>query len=102
VHRNRAIWLFTVCLALPVAWLVATTAMDGLRAVALVLGAIVSAGIMVALAWRAHRAGLLLANRCATCERPMCYTQPGEVTPPRGSEVVQARFWRCRHCGRLV
>ena len=102
MHTNRTIWALSLCLCLPVLWLVVTTPVDGVRAAALILGALMSAGVLVVWAWRAHRAGLLLPNRCGTCQRPMCYTRPGEVRPPNGSSGTKQRFWRCRHCGRLV
>ena len=102
MHTNKGIWLLSGCLVLPALWLIATTPVDDLRTVMLLCGAVVTAVGMVALAWRAHRSGVLLPNRCANCERPMCYTRPGEVTPPAGSAVTQTRFWRCRYCGRLV
>jgi hypothetical protein len=91
-----------LCLALPVLWLVWTTPIDGGRAVMLIGGGLASAGLVIGAAWRAHHAGFLLPNRCATCEHPMCYTRPGEVKPPPGSAVNKERFWRCRHCGRLL
>ena len=102
MHRNQAVWALSVCLVLPVLWLAWATCFDGSHTVLLVAGALASAIVMLILAWRAHHAGLLLANRCATCDHPMCYTRPGEVTPPSGSAVTKDRFWRCRHCGRLV
>ena len=102
MHTNHAIWMLCLCLALPVGWLAWATPIDGLRAALLIAGSVSTAGIMIGLAWRAHLAGTLLPNRCATCDQPMCYTRPGEVKPPPGSAVVKERFWRCRHCGRLV
>lgn len=102
MRPDRRIWLLLVGLALPGVWLVLTTPLDSGRAIALVSGVVVSAGVMIAFAWRAHRAGALLPNRCATCGRGMCYTRPGEVKPPPGSAITKSCFWRCRHCGRLV
>ncbi len=102
MHPDRRIWLLLVAFALPGVWLVVSTPLNSVRSVALVLGVLVSAGVFIFVAWRAHRAGALLPNRCATCGRGMCYTKPGEVKPPAGSRVNKARFWRCRHCGRLV
>ena len=102
MHPNRAIWGLSVCLALPGLWLAWTTPVDGSRAAALVAGVLATAGLMIFLAWRAHRSGFLVPNRCATCGRPMCYTRPGDLKPPAGSAVTKVCFWRCRHCGRLV
>ena len=102
MHPNHGIWLLSICLLLPGLWLAWTSPIDGLRAAFLVGGVLVTAGILVAIAWRAHRSGALLPNRCATCEHPMCYTKPGELKPPTGSKVTKERFWRCRRCGRLV
>jgi hypothetical protein len=102
VRRNRGIWAFLVCLALPALWLAGTTSVEDARSVALVGGVIATAGLTLAIAWRTHLAGALLANRCATCGHTMCYTRPGEVKPPAGSTATKNCFWRCRHCGRLV
>ena len=102
MRRNRAIWVFLVCLALPGLWLAVTTPVEDARSAALIGGVIVTAGLMIAIAWRAHLSGALLPNRCATCGRAMCYTRPGEVKPPAGSTTTKECFWRCRHCGRLV
>ena len=102
MRPNRAIWVFLVCLALPGLWLAVTSPVEDARSAALIGGVIVTAGLMIAIAWRAHRSGALLPNRCATCGQAMCYTRPGEVKPPAGSTTTKECFWRCRHCGRLV
>ena len=102
MRPERRIWVFLICLALPGLWLGVTTPLDSGRAIALVAGVLASAAVLIGFAWRAHRAGALLPNRCATCGHGMCYTRPGEVKPPAGSSVSKTRFWRCRHCGRLV
>jgi len=102
VRPDRRILFLLFALALPGLWLAVTTPLDSGRSVMLVLGVVLSGLVMMGFAWRAHRSGALLANRCATCGHAMCYTRPGEVKPPAGSSVTKECFWRCRRCGRLV
>ena len=104
MRRNLGIHILTVIVALPSVWLAVTTpVLSGGPGLALFIGAVATAATVLWLAWRAHRAGALLANRCETCEHPMALSRPGELRPPAGTDgAAGRRFWRCRHCGRLA
>lgn len=103
MRRNPGIIAFTVAVLLSLGWLASTTRLgDGGRALALFIGAVGTAVILLGLAWRAHRTGALFPNRCRTCEHAMTALRPGELRPPAEAERPSPRRWRCRHCGRLA
>lgn len=103
MKRNRGPVILTVAMALPCLWLAATGPWSGgSEAWALGAGSLVTGAMLIALLWRFHRAGKMLAHRCLTCENPMVRTQPGELRPPDGATTLQTQWWRCRRCGRLV
>ncbi|MGM0575819.1 MAG: hypothetical protein ACQEXJ_08840 [Myxococcota bacterium] len=102
MRRNPGVWILSALLMLPLAWLAATTDIwGGGRALLLFGGALVTALVVLRLAWRAHRAGTLLPNRCRTCGNPMVHTSPESLRPPEGADPPSRGLWRCRHCGRL-
>lgn len=102
MRRNFGIWILSALLFLPFGWLVATTDFaGGGRGLLLVGGALVTAAVVLRLAWRAHRAGTLLPNRCRTCDHPMVHARPSQLRPPEGKEPPRRGLWCCRRCGRL-
>lgn len=103
MKRTAGIWALSVALLLPLAWLGASTPLgEGGRSLFAFGGALASAVVFLAVAWRAHLRGAFLPNRCLTCDRPMARVLPGEIRPPSGAGPVTPPTWRCRHCGRLV
>ncbi len=104
MRRNLGIYILSLIVALPSIWLAVTTPVfQGGPGLALFIGAVFTAAVLLWLAWRAHRTGAVLANRCRTCDHSMALSQPGELRPPAGTDGgAGRRFWRCRHCGRLA
>ncbi len=103
MKRNIGIWFLSAAALLPVIWVALTMpVVAGGRAMVLFAGALVTDGVLLHLAWRAHRAGTLAPNRCSTCDHPMVHTRPGEIRPPGGAQLPRRIAWRCRYCGRLA
>lgn len=103
MKRNVVIYVLSLAMVLPLAWLILTTELAG-SAIGWVFlsGGVVTAGALLRLVWQAHAVGRLLPNRCVTCDHPMVLSRPGELRPPSGTEPGPVRKWRCRHCGRLA
>ncbi|MCA9516835.1 MAG: hypothetical protein KC635_17960 [Myxococcales bacterium] len=92
-----------MALALPLLWFVATTDLGDRPALVLVLvGALATWGWLVQVAFRSHRAGRFLPNRCETCEKPMRFLKPGTLKAPGGQGTPPAYKWCCTRCGRLA
>ncbi len=103
MKRSVLIYVLSLLMAAPLAWLVLTTPL-GAEPTGWVLlsGALITGGALIRLAWQMHRAGRLLPNRCVTCDHPLVLSRPGELRPPSSVAAADVRMWRCRHCGRLA
>jgi hypothetical protein len=102
MKRNRIVWVITVAVFVPFCWLVATSPAEiGVADMAMTLGTLGTACVLLVLLWRGHWAGRWLAHGCVTCGRSMRRIVEGELRPPSGEVQGQPPVWRCTHCGRL-
>ena len=103
MKRNPWIWVLTLAVLTPFAWLLATTTMgEGATGSAFVAGACLTGAGVVALIWRSHHRGVLLPNGCRTCGNGMRRVRPGELRPPASAKGKALPQWRCVRCGRMV
>lgn len=104
MQRTYGIYVVSILLVLPAAWILATVDFgQGSDAAVLMSLVGVTAGGLIYYLWRSHRRGKLLPNRCLTCGRGVQRIKPGEIKPPPGAEETAAQLrWRCSHCGRLA
>lgn len=103
MRRSYGIFVLLTLILAPFAWLVATTPMAGRRGGIILAGGLIISAALISYAWRSHKQGKLLPNRCSTCGTGMTRLAPGELRPPPGAVKQAASLrWRCRHCGRLA
>ena len=103
MQRNYGFVAVCILVVLPAAWLVWTTSWEGgAPGLALVAGALVTAGVLLRALLAAHRSGRLLPNRCAHCAGPVKRLGQGEMLDATGFTHDHRWSWRCGGCGRLV